>query len=249
MAFAGWARALALLSALIAVGQWVVFVPLLAMGSVDADRLYVTLVIAAFVGWPVLGIAGFAGAVLVDRRPRAATVLLLIVGLGLLYPFLVGGLVGLAAAGLAFQSRREVEAAPQPGGWIKVRDVSRAVVIGVAAVIAIAFLIPTVLSLVIYFRSSDGQPATAEQPEPGFFTSPDDALREYAEGWEKPFLGDCTTSSGESGTCTRSLEKLDAGRIIYHLCAITIDACVDVEVAEKDGHWAVTYASEPGKEP
>ena len=249
MAFAGWARALALLSALIAVGQWVVFVPLLAMGSFDAGTVYVALLIAAFVGWPVLSIAGIAAAVLVDRRPRAAAVLLLIVGLGLLYPFLVGGLVGLAGAALAFQSRRAVEAAPQRGGWIKAKEVSRAVVIGVVAVVAIAFLIPTVLSLAIYFRSSDGEPATAEQIEAGVPTSADEALRVYAEGWETPFLGDCSTSSGESGTCTRSLEKLDDGRFIYHLCAITIDACVDVEVAEKDGHWAVTYASEPGKEP
>jgi len=247
MRSAGIARSLALLSALIALGQWVVVVPFLYMGSVDADRLYTVLLLAAFLGWPLAGVAAFAAAGLVERRPRAATVLLLLVGLALIFPLFIGGVIALAAAAIRFRSQGSTRT-PLPGGWIKAKDVSRAVAVGVFAVVALAILIPTIFSLLIRFRSSDGEPAAAEQPTTGVFFTAEQALRDYADSWEKPFLGACP-AAGSAGTCAELFQKSE-GHVTYRLCATELDACLTVEVVEKDGRWAISDVENPsGKEP
>ncbi len=96
------AAALALLSGLIALGLWVVVLPLFAMGSVNEDPMYRAVLILAFFGWPASALLAAAAAPTVMHQPRRASVLLLPVAVSLIFPFYLPALVPLAGAALAF---------------------------------------------------------------------------------------------------------------------------------------------------
>lgn len=65
------ASILAVLSALIAVGQWLILLVVAAM-TVDAGELTRALLLLAFFAWPVAAVTAVAAAVLVRRRPPAS---------------------------------------------------------------------------------------------------------------------------------------------------------------------------------
>ena len=99
----------AIVAGLIALGEWLVFLPLFAMG--EDGRLYRMLVIAAFVALPVAAAAEFVGARRLPRQSGAAKRLLalgamlqLFVEGSLAFPLFIGGTAALAAAALAFAS-------------------------------------------------------------------------------------------------------------------------------------------------
>ena len=146
MRLAGPARLLALLSALIALGQWFVFLPLAAM-NVDPDALTRVLLLLAFVGWPAAAACAFGAARIVSSRPEVATVLLLFVAASLAYPLFVSGLVPLAAAALAYLSRSSMPAAAPSGS--AATDTARGVGTGVLIVVALVALSPFVVSLIV----------------------------------------------------------------------------------------------------
>lgn len=240
------ARILAFLSAIIAVAQWVVFVPLIAMGAVDADRLYSALLIAAFFGWPLAAAAAFAAAVLLDRRPRAATVLLVLVGAGLLYPFFAGGILALVAAALAFRSRSNVTS-PVAGGWLKVKELSRAGIAGIVAVVALLIVAPSLVSTVFYLRSGHSGGPSAAEPTRGPFADPDQALSDYAQSRWPPFQGPCPGSVAK-GSCVDSSERFDS-TASYVLCTVDHVECATLHITRKGNIWAVTEVEEPSPIP
>lgn len=96
------AAGLAFLGGLIALGLWLIVLPLFAMGSVDAGALYTALLVLAFFGWPAAALLAVTAARTVTRQPRRAAVLLLPVAVSLIFPFYLPALVPLAAAALAF---------------------------------------------------------------------------------------------------------------------------------------------------
>lgn len=141
------ASILAGLSAVIAVGQWLLLL-LLAMMMVDADAATRAFILVAFFAWPAAAVAAVAAAVLVRPRPRLAAGLLLLVAFSLAYPVPIGAAVALIAAALAFASRNtvSVQAPGSAGGGAL--DILRAGGIGVAAFIGLLML----AQLVIYLR-------------------------------------------------------------------------------------------------
>lgn len=146
MRLAGLARWLALLSALIALGQWFLFLPLAAM-NVDPDALPRVLLLLAFVAWPAAAACAFGAARIVSSRPEVATVLLLFVAASLAYPLFVSGLVPLAAAVLAYLSRPATPAAARRGS--AAADAARGVGTGVVIVVALVAMSPFVISLIV----------------------------------------------------------------------------------------------------
>ena len=112
------ASTLATLSAAIAMVQWV-FLLLFATAMVDEDSATENLEALAFFGWPAAAALAIAANNLVRRRPVIAAVLLLIVAAALAYPAVIGGLVALGAAILAYASRHSV-AEPEEGGVLTI---------------------------------------------------------------------------------------------------------------------------------
>jgi hypothetical protein len=104
------ARVLAIVAALIALGEWLIFLPLFAMGAdSQLDRI---LVAAGFLALPVAAAADIAGAQRLLRHSGAASRLLalgaalqLFVEGSVAFPLFIGGTAALAAAALAYSSR------------------------------------------------------------------------------------------------------------------------------------------------
>ena len=103
------ARVLAIVAALIALGEWLIFLPLFAMG--EDGRLYRFLVMAAFLALPIAAAADVAGARRLSRQSGGARRLLavgaalqLLVEGSLAFPLFIGGTAALGAAALAFSS-------------------------------------------------------------------------------------------------------------------------------------------------
>ena len=105
---------LAIVTAVIAIGQWLVLLPLFAMGSVNEGRLYDALLFLAFVGWPAAAFSAAAAARLTGREPRRAAVLLFVSAIPLVFPLYLPAAVPLTGAALAL-ARARARAALQGG--------------------------------------------------------------------------------------------------------------------------------------
>ena len=104
------ARVLAIVAGFIALGEWVIFLPLFALGA--DGRLDRILVAAGFLALPVAAAADVAGAQRLLRHPVAARRLLalgaalqIFVEGSVAFPLFIGGIVALGAAALAYSSR------------------------------------------------------------------------------------------------------------------------------------------------
>lgn len=139
---------LAVFSAVIAVGQWLILL-LVSLMMVDADAATRAFILVAFFAWPAAAVAAVAASVLVRPRPRLAAGLLLLVAFSLVYPVPIGAAVALTGAALAFASRNTVSVQALGSAGRGVLEVPRALVIGVAAFIGLLML----AQLVIYFLS------------------------------------------------------------------------------------------------
>jgi len=111
------ARVLAIIAGLIAVGEWMVFVPFFAMA--EDGRLHRSLVITAFLALPLAAAGDLAGARLLSRQLwlarrllAGAAVLQLFVEGSLAFPLFIGGIVALGAAALAISSRPSSASSP-----------------------------------------------------------------------------------------------------------------------------------------
>jgi len=111
------AVALAWLSTLLIAGEWLVVLPLFAMGAVDAGRLYRVFLLAAFFGWPVAAGAAAIAATSMHRNGRRSAALFIPAVAALAYPLPFLAPVPLAAAILALLSdrtaRRDAKTAPR----------------------------------------------------------------------------------------------------------------------------------------
>ncbi len=94
---------LAWLTAVAALGLWLIVLPLFAMGAVDAGPVYRVMLVLAFFGWPVAGVLAIVAARTVHRRPRKAAALLLVAAAALAFPFFLLPVLPLTAAILAFR--------------------------------------------------------------------------------------------------------------------------------------------------
>lgn len=106
--------ALAAATAVIAVGQWLVLLPLFAMGAVNEGRVYDILLVLAFFGWPAAAVLAALAAGTAQRQPRRAAVLLLPSIPALLFPFFIAALVPIAGVALALASARAKPSRPGP---------------------------------------------------------------------------------------------------------------------------------------
>ena len=103
------ARVLAIVAGIVALGEWLIFLPLFAMG--EDGRLYRMLVMAAFLALPIAAAADVAGAQRLPHQSGAARRLLavgaalqLFVEGSVAFPLFIGGTAALGAAVLAFSS-------------------------------------------------------------------------------------------------------------------------------------------------
>jgi len=247
------AAILAVVSGLLAIGHWLVFLPLLAMGTVDADRLYIALVILAFVAWPAAAVAAIAAATLVGSRPRLAALLLLLMAPGLGWPFVVLPVLPLTAAAIAYASSRATEPAVSKEPVRRtVGQVARAVAIGVVAVVGLVTVAAlTVPWLIEQFLFDDGpRPPSFGRLEQSAFGTPEEALEAYGEVWEPPFVGDCpwrtpqAEAEPDEGTCIDpEFNEVSESEATYLLCALSSDSCVEVRLTRELDQW--TFATDP----
>ena len=110
------AVALAWLTTLLIAGEWLVVLPLFAMGAFDAGRLYRVLLLAAFFGWPAAAGAAAIAATSLHRHSRRAAVLLIPCVAALAYPLPFLAPVPLAAAILALVSNRTAQRGAKTAG-------------------------------------------------------------------------------------------------------------------------------------
>ncbi len=150
------ARVLAVVAGVIAIGEWIVFLPLYAMGTVNDGRLFHALVLLAFFALPIAAACAFAGASAVKQRSRLAAWILalgaalqaLVEG-SLAFPLFIGAAPAVSAAALAFRSRRDMAtpvAEGRAGEWSQALRTG-----GVAALVVVGLLVlvPTVIVLLL----------------------------------------------------------------------------------------------------
>jgi len=135
---------LAWLSAVTAIGQWVVFVPVLAMGVV-AGSFYIALFFFTFLALPIGAATAVAAALVVRRRPRLASVLLLLTAVGLAYPLGAPLLIPLTGAALAFLASKTPEVRTQIPGTGGRGATLRALGIGAAVAVSAIIVAPMVV--------------------------------------------------------------------------------------------------------
>lgn len=99
---------LSIVAGLIALGEWLIFLPLAAMGSVEEGYLYRAAVGFGSIALPAAALCDFASARRLASRGGSArrllavsTVLQLLVEGSVAFPLFIGGVVTLAAATLA----------------------------------------------------------------------------------------------------------------------------------------------------
>ena len=236
---------LAVLAAIVTMLLWGPLLLGLAFGVADTPGEEHTLWIIMFwwvlIGWPIASAAAVACAVLVGRWPRLAAWLLVAVAVAMGFPTVLNGLVALAAAAFAYLYSRTAEppALEEPTA----PKFLRAAAIGVGAVVLILGAAMTVPSVYEWVRADDsGGEQPSEEPAARPFTTPEDALRDYAEAWAPPFLGDCP-GLGESGSCVETSQVFQ-DVASYRLCTMDTDQCVTVHIARKEAAWAVAEVEE-----
>ena len=243
----GLVRLLAVLSAIVTMLFWGPMLLGLAFGVADSPGEEHTLWIIMFwwvlIGWPIASAAAVACAVLAGRWPRLAAWLLVAVAVAMGFPTVLNGLVALAAAAFAYlysmtaPARAEEPVAPK---------FLRAAAIGVGAVVLILGAAMTVPSVYEWVRADDsGGEQPSEEPAARPFTTPDEAVQDYAERIEPPFLGDCNSAAGDKGACVDASD-VSGDEATYTLCFRQKGTCVLLELHRKDGAWAILSETETG---
>jgi hypothetical protein len=258
----GLARLLAVLSAIVTMvflGPVLVGFGIAIADSPGEDHSFELMIVFwALIAWPVASATAVGCAVIMRRWPRLAACLLVLVAAAMGFPFVVNGLIALAAALFSYLDSRALEPpaparAVQQGGMsdTSVRQeraeplLVRAAVIGVAAVVGIIVLVMAVPTLFgsLGGDSSGSTPLPTEALGQSAFTTPEDAIRDYAERIAPPFLGDCGSAAADKGACVDA-SGVSGDEATYTLCFRQKGTCVVLELHRKGDVWAVVSERE-----